>query len=341
MLKVGQLAKKVCLSVRTLHHYDEIGLLSPSVRTEAGHRLYNTQDVSRLHRIQALKQLGFSLQKIAEVVHQQSQSLPDLISQQLAQLERELEQATQLKLKLLKLQENLNSGEEPEIESWLNTLALMNVYEKYLTQEEIEELNHHALAVKQEIEHDWPEMVKKLQAMMDQKIPAASEQATEFVVRWTDMLDRLVGHNPNLLLKVHSMSSETEMQIQRGISPVMMEYLGEAMSALHQKIFARYLTSEQMSLLAKNRQKNKTAWPPLIAAIRQKMESGVSPESSQMRPLAEQWKNLFESTASGGDPEITEKLRVAYDREPLLIQGTGLDQALFQFIRKATDSLKK
>jgi DNA-binding transcriptional MerR regulator len=340
LLKVGQLAKQVCLSIRTLHHYDEIGLLSPSVRTEAGHRLYNTRDISRLHRIQALKQLGLPLQQIAEIIHDNSQPLPDIIAQQITQLERELEQAAQLKAKLIKLQENLQRSDEPDMASWLDTLALMNVYEKYLTQEEIEELNHHALAVKQEIEHDWPEMVKKLQAMMDEKIPAASEQATEFVVRWTEMLDRLVGHNPNLLLKVHSMSSEAEMQIQRGISPAMMEYLGEAMSALHQNIFARYLNPEQMRLLAKNRQKNKTAWPPLIAAIRQQMESGASPESQQMRPLAEQWKNLFELTASGGDPEITEKLRLAYEREPLLIQGTGLDQVLFQFIRKATDSLK-
>lgn len=340
MLKVGQLAKKVCLSVRTLHHYDEIGLLSPSVRTEAGHRLYNTKDISRLHRIQALKQLGLPLQKITEIIHNNSQPLPDIIAQQITQLDRELELAAQLKAKLIKLQENLRRSDDPDMASWLDALALMNVYEKYLTQEEIEELNSHAIAVKQEIECDWPEMVKKLQTMMDQKIPAASEQATEFVIRWTEMLDRLVGHNPNLLLKVHSMSSETEMQIQRGISPAMMEYLGEAMSALHQKIFARYLTPEQMSLMAKNRQKNKTAWPPLIAAIRQQMESGVNPESPQIRPLAEQWKNLFESTASGGDPEITENLRLAYEREPLLIQGTGLDQALFQFIRKATDSLK-
>ena len=48
--KVGELAKRTGLSVRTLHHYDEIGLLSPSGRTQTGHRLYSTEDVLRLSR---------------------------------------------------------------------------------------------------------------------------------------------------------------------------------------------------------------------------------------------------------------------------------------------------
>lgn len=339
LLKVGQLAKQVCLSVRTLHHYDEIGLLSPSVRTDAGHRLYNAKDISCLHRIQALKQIGLSLQQITEIIQSNSQPLPEIISQQIANLEREIEHAAQLKAKLIKLQDNLRTGHEPDMAGWLDTLALMNVYEKYLTVDEIEELNSYAVAVKHEIEHDWPEMVKKLQSIMDQKIPADADEVTEFVIVWTEMLDRLVGHNPNLLLKVHSMSSETEMQIQRGISPAMLAYLGEAMSALHHKIFAKYLSPEQMQSPNKNRQQNREEWPPLIAAIREEMRAGVSPESDRVRPLAIKWKALFDSSTMGGDSVIAEKMRVAYEREPLLIQGTGLDQELFSFIRQAMDNL--
>ncbi len=339
LLKVGQLAKQVCLSVRTLHHYDEIGLLSPSVRTDAGHRLYNTKDISRLHRIQALKQLGLSLQQIAEIIQAHSQPLPEIIAQQIINLEREIEQASQLKAKLIKLQDNLQMGHEPDMASWLDTLALMNVYEKYLTAEEIEELNSHALSVKHEIEHEWPEMVKKLQTMMDQKASPSDKNVQAFVILWTEKLDRLVGHNPHLLLKVHSMSDDIEMQLQRGISSVMRNYLGDVMGAIHRDIFAKYLSSAQMQLIDKHRQKNKEAWPPLIVAVREKMHAGVSPESEEVRPLAIQWKTLFESSVSGGDPDITEKLRTAYACEPLLTQGTGLDQTLFQFIRQAMDCL--
>ena len=68
--KVGELAARTGLTVRTLHHYDAIGLLSPSDRTESmhgsGHRLYTADDLARLHQILCLKQLGFALEQIRE-----------------------------------------------------------------------------------------------------------------------------------------------------------------------------------------------------------------------------------------------------------------------------------
>ena len=60
-MKVGKLAKQTGVSIRTLHHYDEIGLLKPSHRTEAGHRLYTPGDIARLQQIKSLQHLGFSL----------------------------------------------------------------------------------------------------------------------------------------------------------------------------------------------------------------------------------------------------------------------------------------
>lgn len=62
--KVGELAEQTGLSVRTLHYYDEIGLLTPSQRTASGHRLYAPGDVIRLQQIKSLRQLGFPLEEI-------------------------------------------------------------------------------------------------------------------------------------------------------------------------------------------------------------------------------------------------------------------------------------
>ena len=64
MLKVGELAARAGLTVRTLHHYDSIGLLSPSARTDAGYRLYDRDDVARLQQIQALRAFGMALADI-------------------------------------------------------------------------------------------------------------------------------------------------------------------------------------------------------------------------------------------------------------------------------------
>ncbi len=66
--KVGDIAKLTGLTVRTLRFYDQIGLFSPSGQTESGHRLYNELDLSRLHQILSLKELGLSLEEIKSVL---------------------------------------------------------------------------------------------------------------------------------------------------------------------------------------------------------------------------------------------------------------------------------
>ena len=65
---VGELARIAGVTVRTLHHYDEIGLLSPSERTRSRYRRYTTGDAERLHRILVYRRLGFDLARIAQLL---------------------------------------------------------------------------------------------------------------------------------------------------------------------------------------------------------------------------------------------------------------------------------
>ncbi|HVG56949.1 MAG TPA: MerR family transcriptional regulator [Hyalangium sp.] len=67
-LTVSQVARLAGVSVRTLHHYDEIGLLVPSGRSEAGYRLYEQPDLQRLQQVLFFKELGFPLEEIARIV---------------------------------------------------------------------------------------------------------------------------------------------------------------------------------------------------------------------------------------------------------------------------------
>jgi DNA-binding transcriptional MerR regulator len=64
-LTVGQLAGQFGITVRTLHHYDEIGLLTPSERSPAGYRRYTETDITRLQHIVVYRRLGFGLEEIA------------------------------------------------------------------------------------------------------------------------------------------------------------------------------------------------------------------------------------------------------------------------------------
>ncbi|MFE5596036.1 MerR family transcriptional regulator [Streptomyces sp. NPDC056549] len=67
-LTVGRVAELADVSVRTLHHYDEIGLVRPSARTPAGYRAYSAVDVERLREVLAYRRLGFGLREIADLV---------------------------------------------------------------------------------------------------------------------------------------------------------------------------------------------------------------------------------------------------------------------------------
>ena len=65
-MTVGEVAKKMDVTVRTLQHYDKEGLLSPSAVSDGGRRLYTDKDIVKLHQILSLKHLGFSLDDIRD-----------------------------------------------------------------------------------------------------------------------------------------------------------------------------------------------------------------------------------------------------------------------------------
>jgi DNA-binding transcriptional MerR regulator len=67
-LLIGELAARAGLTVRTLHHYDQIGLVRASERTEAGHRCHSEADVRRLYQVVALRSLGVPLARIARAL---------------------------------------------------------------------------------------------------------------------------------------------------------------------------------------------------------------------------------------------------------------------------------
>ena len=67
-MNVGEVAALAGVTVRTLHHYDRIGLLSPSERTPAGYRRYTPSDLDRLHQVLVYRELGFPLEEIATLL---------------------------------------------------------------------------------------------------------------------------------------------------------------------------------------------------------------------------------------------------------------------------------
>ena len=66
--QIGRVAEDLGLSIRTLRHWDEVGLVPPSVRSAGGYRLYTADDVDRLRTIRRMKPLGFTLEEMTDLL---------------------------------------------------------------------------------------------------------------------------------------------------------------------------------------------------------------------------------------------------------------------------------
>ena len=85
--QIGELARRAGVSVRTLHHYDAIGLLEPSATTQTGYRLYDETALARLEQILYFRELGFALEEIREIITSPAYDAREAMKRQRALLE--------------------------------------------------------------------------------------------------------------------------------------------------------------------------------------------------------------------------------------------------------------
>src|SRR5205809_3901830 len=139
-LKVGELARRTGLTIRTLHHYDEIGLLRPSLHTESGHRLYTAGDVARLHHVVSLRQLGFSLEEARDCLDRPGFSPLEVIGLHVARLREQIEMQRGLCERLEGLTAYFRTAGEVSADVFLQTIEVMTMIENYYTPEQLEQL---------------------------------------------------------------------------------------------------------------------------------------------------------------------------------------------------------
>ena len=183
-LKIGELAKRAGLSVRTLHHYDAIGLLSPSVRSDSGSRLYGQPDLIRLHRIQALKHFGYSLSDIRTNLDDPGIKPQEIIERQISVLQAQARQAREISESLQHLAAHISSGSETVAADWLNLLEMMTLYRRHLTPEEMQSLRSPRDGAVREIAGQWKRLTADLEHAMQRQMPKDSPDAQALAWRW-------------------------------------------------------------------------------------------------------------------------------------------------------------
>ncbi|HEY4018575.1 MAG TPA: MerR family transcriptional regulator [Pseudonocardiaceae bacterium] len=138
--RVGELAEQTGLTVRTLHHYDEIGLLVPSLHNSAGHRRYTADDVRRLHHIVALRGFGFALAEIAELLNEATIDPRTLLHRQLDQVNDQIAANIRLKQQLQRALGAIDANAEPSSQSMIELIEVMITMQNPLTPEQLAQL---------------------------------------------------------------------------------------------------------------------------------------------------------------------------------------------------------
>jgi len=117
MWTVSEVAALAHVTVRTLHHYDEIGLLPPAERSEGGYRLYGGPELERLHQILLWKELGFELETIGRMLKEPALDRASALRAQRELLVREVRKAEALVRAVDRALESLEEGETMDAEA--------------------------------------------------------------------------------------------------------------------------------------------------------------------------------------------------------------------------------
>jgi DNA-binding transcriptional MerR regulator len=215
-MKVGALAKRTGLSVRTLHYYDEIGLLSPSAYSEGGHRIYAAADIARLQQIRSLRQLGFSLEQTRECLSRPDYSPRQVIAAHLARLREQIAMQERLCTSLEQIAGWLESAGTVSVEQFLQTIEGMSMVEKYYTPEQLEYLKQRREQVGEErireVEAEWPRLMAEVRAEMEKGTDPSDPHVQALARRWMGLVQEFTGGDPGIAQTVGRMYEREEPQ---------------------------------------------------------------------------------------------------------------------------------
>jgi len=237
--KIGELAAATGLTVRTLHHYDEIELLPPSERSEAGHRIYTEADVRRLYRILSLRQLGFSLADITSMIERDDADPRAAVRRHLDVVEEQIELHQELRERLGAILGLLDDSKEPSTRQLLEIMEAMMEVEKYYTPDQREQIRKHGdEADWDEIKRnqkEWSQILEDAETAMTAGTPVTDPRVQELARRYRELgqwfAAGFTGGDPGLKESLDRLWAEKgdELHQQFGKGPEVDAYLRRAL----------------------------------------------------------------------------------------------------------------
>jgi DNA-binding transcriptional MerR regulator len=235
-VQVGALAKAAGLTVRTLHHYDAIGLLVPDERSSSGRRLYSAENVRRLYRIVALRRVGLALDEVAAVLDRD----PDLIGAvraHLARVEQSLELQQRLHRTLTRMMAQLEQHREPTVDQFIQAIEETTMSERYYTPSQLDQLAKRREELGEEgmrrAEREWAALIDRADTERAAGTKPDDPRMLALARQWRALIEQFTGGDEGIGHSLATMYREREPQAaSRGmVDPELMTFVGQALAA--------------------------------------------------------------------------------------------------------------
>jgi DNA-binding transcriptional MerR regulator len=236
-MKVGALAKRTGLSVRTLHYYDEIGLLQPSNVTPSGHRVYGAEELARLQRIKSLRQFGFTLDEIRACLDAPEFSAHRVIELHINKLREQIGQQERLVALLETLDASFAAGRIASPDQLIDAIESIASLDRTFTPEELAEIKERGERLGREhvkaVEQEWPRLIARMRAAMLSGADPTSDEVGQIARRWRELVREFTGGNPEIARKVRAGFVDDPARMKRaGLDPQLFAYANRAIEAL-------------------------------------------------------------------------------------------------------------
>ena len=206
LYQASEFARLTGVTVRTLHHYDRLGLLKPSARTTAGYRLYGERDFARLQQVVTLKFLGLPLKQIKSLLDRNALDLAATLRLQreiLGERRRQIEAAIEA---IERAERQMASGLGPGWEALAKIIEVIEMQnnwdwvKKYYTEEQLAELAARGTPeVLERGQREWAVLIKEVEQAVTEGVDPKSERAQALAARWRGLIEEFTGGNPEIL----------------------------------------------------------------------------------------------------------------------------------------------
>ncbi len=234
LIKVGTVARKTGLTVRTLHYYEEIGLLAPAKRSEKGYRLYGIDKMQRLQKILSLQQLGFPLDEIRTLLDRADYSLQCVLDLHMTRLKEQIQSQQRLLARLKTISQHLHDESDISIETIIQAIQITKMHESYYSPAQLDLLKQREQAMgqagMQEARLQWRELNRAFRSEMENGTNPADDNVQALVAQMQQLIRMFTGGDPDIERSLEKMYRDEGPEAASGgaIDSDLFEYIGTA-----------------------------------------------------------------------------------------------------------------